>query len=212
MEGVSEQMADAAARHITGACIAWGRGLIYDFDNPNPEIITLEDAAYALAYTVRWRGQTVQDGQRCFFGVGQHCLFGAEEMLAAGHGPANALGFLWHEPDEVVLPDFPGPVKPRVPGFRDLANTQGRALLDHFGISIPNPDLCKEWDMRMMVTEKRDLLTGHSNDRFHTSSHVTIREAEFPPFERTIIPFDHPTTAAVKFLEIHHWLIQELAA
>ena len=209
---VSQQMADAAARHIRGASIAWGGGRIYDFDNPNPEIITLEDAAYALAYTVRWRGQTRHTGRRCFFGVGQHCVFGAEEMLAEGHGAANALAFLWHEPDEVTLPDMPGPVKPRLPGYRELAATQGGALLAHFGITIPDADLCKAWDLRMMVTEKRDLLNSHEDDRFHTSSHVTIREAEFPAFERRIIPYPHPDQAAVRFLAMHRRLTMELVA
>ena len=218
MEGISTRMADQAARHIKGASIAWGGGRIYDFDNPNPEVITLEDAAYALAYTVRWRGQTVRvhrpwwrralhlDPARCFFGVGQHCVFGAEEMLASGRHPKHALAFLWHEPDEVPLPDMPGPVKPRLPGWREFAHKQGVAVLDRFGIAIPDPDLIKAWDIRMMVTEKRDLLTGHGGDRFHTSHHVTIKEADFPPFARRIIPYRHPDQAARRFLELHHQL------
>src|SRR3546814_9694489 len=40
-----------------------------NFDEPNPEIITLEDAAFAWAYTARWRGQTRWHGRRMFFGV-----------------------------------------------------------------------------------------------------------------------------------------------
>lgn len=199
-EEITPEMADAAARQITGGCIAWGRGEVYDFEHPNPEIITLEDAAYALAYTVRWRGQTVQEGRRCFYGVGQHCVFGAMELRIAGHSPEDTLAFLFHEPDEVVLPDFPGPCKPLVPEFRPLAKRQGDALLERFGIAIPDPDLMKRWDLRMMVTEKRDLMPGHGDARFHTSSHVPIMEAEFPPFERRIVPYHHPDRAAVEWL------------
>jgi hypothetical protein len=199
---VSEAMAEAAARHVKGPTIAWGGGRIYDFETPNPEIITLEDAAYALAYTVRWRGQTRYLGRRCFYGVGQHVVFGAEEMLAAGHGKANALGFLFHEPDEVVLPDMPGPVKPLLPGFRDLAKRHGDALLARFKVTIPDPDLCKAWDMRMMVTEKRDLMEGHGGDYFQTSAHAVISDVEFPAFERTIIPYRHPDQAAMRFLNL----------
>src|SRR3546814_17526745 len=58
MDDISAAMADAAARHIKGHTIAWGGGECYNFDEPNPEIITLEDAAFAWAYTARWRGQT----------------------------------------------------------------------------------------------------------------------------------------------------------
>lgn len=202
MDDISAAMADAAARHIKGHTIAWGGGECYNFDDPNPEIISLEDAAYAWAYTARWRGQTRWHGRRMFFGVGQHIVFGAEEMLAAGHSRTDALSFVFHEPDEVVLPDFPGPAKAAVPGFRPFAKKQGQALLDRFGVRITDPDLIKEWDIRMMVTEKRDLMPGHTGDRFHTSDHRTIMESEFPPFEREIIPYAHPDMAAHRILEL----------
>src|SRR3546814_2204852 len=69
MDDISAAMADAAARHIKGHTIAWCGGECYNFDEPNPEIITLEDAAFAWAYTARWRGQTRWHGRRMFFGV-----------------------------------------------------------------------------------------------------------------------------------------------
>jgi hypothetical protein len=190
------------ARHILGATIAWGGGKVYNFVEPNPEIITLEDMAYALAYTVRWRGQARHECRRVFYGVGQHVVFGAEEMLAAGHSPEDALGFLFHEPDEVVLPDMPGPVKPLLPGFRELAKAQGAALLERFGVRIANPTLCKRWDLRMMVTEKRDLMAGHEGHYFQTSYHELIPDGEFQPFERRIVPYAHPDEAAHRFLEL----------
>lgn len=198
-------MTDAAnaefnARHVVGATIAWGGGRVYDFVNPNPEIITLEDVAYALAYTVRWRGQARHVGRRVFYGVGQHVVFGAEEMLAAGHSDAEALDFLFHEPDEVVLPDMPGPVKPLLLGFRELAKAQGAALLNRFGVRITNPVLCKRWDLRMMVTEKRDLMAGHEADYFQTSYHELIPDGEFQAFSRRIVPYAHPDEAAERFL------------
>lgn len=199
---VSGTMAEAAGRTYRGATIAWGRGECYDFDTPNPEIITAEDVAYALAYTVRWRGQTRWQGTRCFYGVGQHCVFGAEEMLAAGCGSAHALAFLMHEPDEVVLPDFPGPAKNCVPGLKEFAHRQGDALLHRFNIDVPDPDLIKRWDLRMMNTEKRDLMPGHGADTFHSSARRPISESEFPAFERELVPYAHPDVAAVRWLEL----------
>lgn len=190
-----------------GATIAWGRGQCYDFDDPNPEIITLEDVAYALAYTVRWRGQTRFRSSRCYYGVGQHCIFGAEEMIAAGYGPAHALGFLLHEEDEVVLPDFPGPAKMCVPGFREFAKRQGNALLNRLGWQgPPDPDLCKRWDIRMLNTEKRDLMPGHALDTFHNSHREPANVENFPPFEREIVPYAHPDLAAIRWLELYREL------
>lgn len=202
MDDISRQMADAAARQIKGATIAWGNGQCYDFAAPNPEIICLEDMAYALAYTVRWRGQTRSMGKRCFYGVGQHIVFGVEEMMREGHDRADLIGFLFHEPDEVVLPDMPGPCKNAIPGWRDFARIQGQALLDRFGQSIRDPDLIKAIDIRMMVTEKRDLMPGHERDRFQTSDNEAIMESIFQPFERVIYPYSHPDQAAIRFMKI----------
>lgn len=190
-------------RTYRGATIAWGRGQCYDFDDPNPEIISLEDVAYALAYTVRWRGQARFGGRRCFYGVGQHCVFGAEEMLAAGYGSAHALAFLTHEPDEVVLPDFPGPAKASVAGLKEFSKRQGDALADRFGWDTPEPDLCKHWDLRMMNTEKRDLMPGHRDDTFHSSARTPISDQAFPPFERQIVPYAHPDLAALRWIELY---------
>ena len=131
----------------------------------------------------------------------------AEEMLAAGYGEAHALGFLMHEPDEVVLPDFPGPAKACLPGFKDFARRQGDALIDRFGwAGPPDPDLCKRWDLRMMTTEKRDLMAGHEADTFHSSARTSISEDEFPAFEREIEPYCFPDEAATRWLELYHKL------
>lgn len=202
-DGLSDGMREAAGRTYRGATIAWGLGKCYDFDNPNPEVITVDDMAYALAYTCRWRGQTRFRGRRCFYSVGQHCVFGAEQMMAAGLGNRAAFGFLMHEPDEVVLPDFPGPAKACLPGFKEFANRQGDALLAHFGFEQPDPDLCKQWDMRMMNTEKRDLMEGHGADSFHTSARRSFTDTEFPPFADEIVPYAHPDLAALRWLELY---------
>ncbi len=218
MESTNVRNLEVAARHIRGATIAWGCGKVYDFTNPNPEVITIEDAAYALAYTVRWRGQarTLRWARlrrffriplgRAFFGVGQHCVFGAEEMIAEGHDREDALAFLFHENDEIVLPDMPGPAKPELPGWKPFAKRQGDAALARFGITIRNPDLVKKIDLRMMVTEKRDLMHGHEGDWFQTSGHDQVSDIEYAPFARRIIPYRHPDQAVRRFLELYREL------
>jgi hypothetical protein len=206
MREISAGMAERAGRTYRGATIAWGRGECYDYDRPNPEIITLDDIAHALAFTVRWRGQTIHRGRRCFFGVGQHCIFGAEEMLAEGYSRAQAFAFLVHEPDEITLPDYPGPAKQSVPGLREFAKRQGEAICAYRGWIDPDPDLTKAIDLRMMVTEKRDLMPGHQRDIFHSSARASIDEQAHRPFAREIIPYDHPAEAAPRWLELYHEL------
>lgn len=197
-------MSDSKTGHIyRGATIAWGGGRCYDFENPNPGIITLEDIAYALAFTPRWRGQTRHRGARCFFGVAQHCEFGARRLIDEGFDADTAFEFLTHEFDEVVLPDMPGPVKNLLPGFRDLARRQSDGLTRVHGVELSDPDLIKHWDNRMMITEKRDLMPGHGPDTFHTSDRRSISEIENPPFLTEIVPYAHPEVAAIKWLELY---------
>lgn len=202
-----------AAKHINGATIAWGAGRYYDFETPNPEVITIEDAAFALAYTVRWRGQgrNFKSGARAFYGVAEHCVRGAEHMIDDGHGYANALAFLFHEPDEIVLPDMPGPVKPCLPGWREFANKQGNAALARFNIHVPDPALLKRYDIRMLVTERRDLL-GDPDGYIWTNGGGggTISTVGFEPFAERIVPYWHPDTAAHRFIELYDALCIEL--
>lgn len=203
MDRLSDEMEQARGRTYRGATIAWGRGECYDFDTPNPEIIELEDVAYALAFTCRWRGQTRFRGQRCFYGVGQHCVFGAEQAMKTGWGNRAAFAFLMHELDEVALPDFPGPAKGCVPGFKEFAHRQGTALCDRFGYKDPDPDTTKRLDVRMLNTEKRDLMPGHEFDTFHNSAREPADVAHFPPFADEIVPYAHPEIAARRWLELY---------
>lgn len=201
---MNESNAREAAKHIRGATIAWGGDAYLNLEDPDNITVRLEDYAYCLAYTVRWRGQTRVGRHRPFFGVLQHCVFGAEEMIAAGIGSAHALAFLFHESDEMPFGDFPGPAKkiPEVAGTCGLAKRIGASVDRHFGIEVPDPDLIKRWDIRMLVTEKRDILSsGFTGDSWaHDGGSEAIEGYE--PFERQIIPYSHPEVAVGRFLAL----------
>ncbi len=218
---ISAVTAQAAARHIRGRTIAWGRGTYFDFDNPETTDMTIEEYAYALAYTVRWRGQTVRVARpwwrrllqlhpaHCFYGVGQHVVIGAEQMLRAGFAPRVALAFLGHESDEVPFPDMPGPTKSLMsPEMRAVLKRCGDALDHRFGFDCwPDYDLIKRWDVRMLVTEKRDLLIGFSQDVWHNGGNGGQTSiVGFEPFAQRIVPYRHPDQAAKRFLELYHQL------
>lgn len=203
---MNETNRQEAARHIRGATIAWGADQYLDLEDPENIRVSLEDYAYCLAYTVRWRGQCrTVTGERPFYGVGQHVIFGAEEMVAAGHAKADALAFLFHESDELPFGDFPGPAK-GIPCIREtcvLAKRIGASVDRGFDVRVPDPDLVKRWDIRMLVTEKRDLLSGRfaSDDWAHDGDGDAT--AGYEPFDRLIVPYPHPEIAARRFLEMH---------
>lgn len=194
-------------RHIRGATIAWGPGDYLDLANPDHVEVTVEDYAYCLAYTPRWRGQTrTRDGGRPFFGVAQHCVFGAEEMIAAGHSNRDAFAFLFHESDEIPFGDFPGPAKriPEVAATCALAKRIGASIDRKFGVVTPDPALVKRWDIRMLVTEKRDLLVADYEGDGWEHHGEDVRGYE--PFERRIEAYPHPQIAALRFLELYRQL------
>ena len=208
MSTLSETTERETARYIKGSTIAWGGGHYYDFDAPNPEVITLEDAAYALAYTVRWRGQTRdRGGQRCFYGVAQHCVVMATGVFDEGNGAANALAALWHEDDEIVLPDWPGPVK--TDAIRAQAKKQGDAIRARFGIPQGDRDLIKRFDVRMLVTERRDLMAWAKGDRWEAGCEPESGNAPpgYGPLPHGVVLAGLPPEYwAEQFIAHHRWL------
>ena len=198
---LSEATVQEAARHAHGATINWGDGGVYDLASPNPEVISIEDYAYGLAYTVRFRGQCKVDGRRVFYGVGEHNVRGAERLLVDGHGPAHALAFLFHESGELPFGDLPGPGKQLFPGWREREKEHCLAINARFSVETPDPDLIKRWDIRMYMTERRDLMGGTPDEP----------TPGYEPFPGRLIPFAHPDQAAERFLMLERMLRGMLA-
>lgn len=73
---------------------------------PDAAVIDIRDIAHALARIGRANGHFVD-----FYSVGQHCLDCAQEALARGYGPRQALACLLHDASEAYLSDITSPVK-----------------------------------------------------------------------------------------------------
>jgi hypothetical protein len=205
--------AAAAERHvsrITGPTILMGDGSYFDYLDPASSRLTIEDYAYALAYTCRFRGQTrsrLQGGRRVFYSVAEHCERLARHLIEDGHGRLHAYAGLMHESGEVVWGDMPGPAKPLVPGFKDLERGAERAIGARFGVQMTDPVLIKRYDLCMLATEKRDLMPQSGAARWGNAEDCGDL-TPFEPFPAEIIPYGHPDEAAERFLALYH----ELAA
>jgi hypothetical protein len=146
-----------------------------------PEQVTFEDIPHALAQKVRFNGHLREMG----YSVAQHCVLGAEQIVPASdrYLPTEEdarklrLAFLLHECGEVFCPDVPAPIKPHLrvqynPGSGDsgrmlktwseLEDEHTRVILQALGLSelLPLIDSKEvhEMDVRMLMTEKRDLM------------------------------------------------------
>lgn len=154
MPSLSE-MKEASIRRAIGPTILLGSGNYFDFEDPEHSEITIEDIAYGLAFESRFSGQCVSrlTGKRCFYGVGEHCI-----RMSYAVPPEHALAALMHEAGEAPCGDMTGPLKSICADYKAVEKRCERAILSSFGVTISDPDLIKLYDLRMLATERRDLL------------------------------------------------------
>ena len=188
--------ADAHVRRIVGPTILMGDGSYFDYDAPELTTMTIRDYAWGLC-TPRFRCQTRlrSNWQRCLYYVVQHVVLMTEYMAADGHSREDCFAGLMHESDEVVFGDPPGPIGRRHLNLRNDRKLWAAGIDAHFGVTCPHPDLIKRYDLRMLATEKRDLMPQGSND-------VWPVEQDFSPFDAEIIPWS-PEIGVARFLNLY---------
>lgn len=158
---------ESHVRRIVGPTILMGDGSYFDFADPASTTMSIDDYAWGIAGTNRFRCQTrarLWGGRRCFYNVGQHVVLLARQMIADGHDRADCYDGLMHESGEVVIGDPPGPMKPMVPDLKGLEKECDRGVGQRFGVLMRDPGLIKRYDIRMLATEKRDLMPQGSDD------------------------------------------------
>lgn len=163
-------------RKIVGPTILMGDGSYFDYVSCDASEMTLDDYIWGLATKARFSGQTryradVGDespfGPRCMYVVAQHCVLMAQQMLDDGHVPEAAFEGLMHESDEVVWPDFPSLAKALLPPeVRLLVKWAGAAIDRRFQVTRNHTALVKQYDLRMLATERRDLMPQGGDDRW----------------------------------------------
>ncbi len=144
----------AVSGRISGPTILLGSGNYYDYENPEQSVLTIEDVAYGLGFTCRFRGQTIEreTGRRVFYSVADHC-----ELMSRIVPPELAFDALMHEVGETVVGDTPGPLKGICPDIRTIEKRCEAAGLLLFGSSMSNKAEIKRFDLIMLATERRDL-------------------------------------------------------
>jgi hypothetical protein len=155
-------------------------GQAYDLLAPDPSTIVLGDVATALSNLIRFTGHAGP------YTVAQHSVVGARVLRHEGHADGVQRAFLLHDAHEAVTGDVASPVKRALrslfratlseesDGFytceEDRENTYPQdpwtrfeefhrlAFARRFGTPRELPKAVLEMDLRMLVTEARDLL------------------------------------------------------
>lgn len=156
-------------------------GLRYDFENPDPTTILLEDIAHALSNVCRFAGHI-----RRFNSVAEHSVLvsrivGSYSLEEFGAVPGKAkerkrgfvLAALLHDAHEAYIWDAPSPVKPLLGDtFKRLGRIADEAIASKFlkegysADSFKHP-LIKKADRTALVVEGRALLpVGPTDDEW----------------------------------------------
>jgi hypothetical protein len=154
--------------------------------NPRPADVEIADIAHALSNLCRFTGHC-----RRFYSVAEHSIRVAEHLPVK----YQAWGLL-HDAAEAYVSDLASPLK-RSEALKDYRAVEGRVLLcvltrfglHHGGEDIWLPPAVKEADLRMLMTEKRDLMPDGPWD------------VEGDPYTDVVPDYDMPS-AKRRFLEM----------
>lgn len=128
-------------------------GNYYDFIAPETTPLDISDIAAGLSRICRYTGQLDID-EDDIYSVAQHCVL-ASENCDPDCDPFEAL---MHDRFESVGNDMASPLKQLLLDYKEIEDRCERATADQYGLSHPMSDACKRIDMRMLATEKRDLM------------------------------------------------------
>lgn len=183
----------APIRRIIGPTILLGSGTYFDFENPEAAELTIEDVAYSLAFQSRFTGQCVsrRTGRRVYYPVAQHCVIAAHNAE-----PGHKMAALMHEVGEATCMDMNAPLKSICPDYKRVEKRCEAAGLRRFGVAVRDPAYIKHLDMRMLATERRDLMPWNGEEWVGTSE----------PFDAEIVPWENPHMAAETFLAVYDTL------
>lgn len=160
----------------------------------------VEDIAHALANICRYGGHI-----QSYLSVAQHSVLAAEHVGSVD--PRIRFEALMHDAAEAYPPgDILKPLKhcddSRVRGMLSIQDEIEAQLKLQFGLAPMHPEEVSDIDMRLYVTEIRDLRRGaHPDERPDLN--------RYPPLERAIMSWS-PAAAEARFLRMYERLTAEI--
>lgn len=149
-------------------CRSTNSGLVFDFINPTEEMIDIEDVAHALSQLCRFTGHCDR-----FYSVAEHSLIGALFFMERGEDEL-AFEFLMHDAHEAYVGDLSTNLKKLCPDFKVVEERVDKIIRTKYNMAETMPSEIKQMDIRMLATEKANLLDNHSESDWAILHNVEI--------------------------------------
>ncbi|QYD70125.1 metal-dependent phosphohydrolase [Paraburkholderia edwinii] len=168
-------------------------GRYFDFINPDPKSIRVFDIGRALSRICRFTGHTTK-----FYSVAQHSV-----LVSKVVPPEFALQGLFHDGSEAYLGDVSSPLKQLLPDYKAIEQRVEHAIATAFDLPEQLHPSIKQADLRLLVTEKRDLMPKARIGDVDTEAWAWTRQ--FEPLPEVIVPMS-PDEAydafMIRYLEV----------
>jgi len=158
-------------------------GIVFDFVNPTPEMIRIEDIAHALALECRFQNQCEP-----LYSVAQHSVLVSHfavprEERWIKDDRRFQLTALLHDSAEAYCGDMNKPLKMLLPEYKAIENRIYAAIAEKFGLASAIPMEIKEMDERILANEgQRFMHEGWNDAKYDPDPKLYVGRA-LPPEE-----------------------------
>jgi uncharacterized protein len=138
--------------------------------NPRVEDINIEDIAHHLSIVNRFHGATIYP-----WSVASHSVYGSRKCK-------YVMEFLLHDAAEAYFNDFAKPVKYHrsFKAYNAACDRLSAMIAKKYGAIYPWPDEVKTVDLRMLATERKQLMTTQPVDWHGTNGYEPYRGMILP--------------------------------
>ena len=175
--------------HIKGATILLSSGNYFDYLNPLPETVTIEDIAKGLSNNCRFGGQCP-----VFYSVAEHSV-----LMSYCVSKENSYDALMHDAAEAFIMDMPKPLKNILPDYQIVEERVEKMLSKKFNFPLHKCEEVAIFDRRMLMAEQRQLMKNRDA--------WSVIEGLEPA--NILIECWEPRLAEVKFLNRYYELVGE---
>lgn len=153
--------------------ILTNNGQYFDFENPEDYTFDIGVIAHALSNLCRFTGHT-----KYFYSVAQHSVYVSNLMPS---GKNLKLAGLLHDAAEAFVGDVSAPLKHLLPDYKAIEKRVEAAIFNHFGLPPLLLDEVKQFDLCLLATEQRDLMSdAHSSKTVRWSWQDDLRVRPLP--------------------------------